>query len=1307
MNITTKLREDLKKYGINLPTDRRTRAYQQQVRIFRIEERYIQHLRDLVKTAKAKETKQVKKLQKKVQDTKFQEEVYKEVQKRNLTYKNNSASRIQLNYYKNKLLYMLPSDFAWKSFFKYTLWNDRPNVVGIQNLTYDEVATSLMNDANYRPTTLTTNDLQYFLSYFKFIKFIKLQLEKTKQFKVNYGLTFQVFDAKNGVIIEKFPISVSATTIRNANDIQSSFDKIYDEFRKPFDNTSARYLFPFRLESVDIIISKINPSTGSSYVPLPEYVASKKAVINIKNTDNKCFLYSVLCAINDIKIHPERVSHYTKLMDTLKWKEEEMPMDINKIMFFEKRNNLRINVYGLEYEESESIIPLYVSSNKHKTEYKLIHIFYFKKHYCYIKDFNRLMGCSGYRNMICHHCLEFKSCGGGAKEAMEKHMSYCISGQRIEMPKEGENILKFTHYSNINECPVRIYADFETFNDTSMSKKSKNGNTSFNTGHKPASFKILVHSDIPIDGYIKVGDYWTYSYMYKGVDCDIVFVNKVQELENELVDIIKQEQLKHTTKEEKLKKIEAQVKKLKLKDYLNYITEKEVKKLYNLNKMYDIISKEDRKDVIIMNEEQKEEYKKCSSCWLCKNTFTNENKKVRHHNHNTGHFNSAMCNNCNIQIKDKIKIPVLFHNLNYDKNVFFKSLVYYEKVKKVNILPDNLENYKSFSIGRLHFIDSMRFMASSLAKLISNLPEDNMPMLKHLSNNDDTKLKYIKQKGYFPYEWFCDVEQFNLPITELKKEHFNNKLTLSKLDDDEWDYILQLIKDMEFKTFGDFHDFYLDIDVNGLADVFENFRQTSLQYYKLDPCHYVGTPSFAWDAMLLKQNVELELLTDSDMYQFFERGIRGGQSVIFEKHAVANNKYLTKYDENKPSTYISYLDANNLYGEAMIHKLPFKGFKWIDNITVDDIMNYNEETSDFGYVLEVDLKYPQHLHDLHNDYPLAPERKKLGNCEKLCGTFTDKTDYIVHIKNLKFYLEQGLELVSIKRVVKFEQKAWLKEWIDMNTTFRTNAKNEFEKDYFKLMNNAVFGKTMENVRGRVDIKTAFDDEYFKKYASKPNYKKPEKIGGDKYFTLLEMKKNTVKLDKPIYAGFSILDYSKLHMFKFHYEVMKPKYGNKINLLMTDTDSLLYKIETDDFYKDMVGIKEHFDMSEYDVSNPIYDTTNKKVIGKFKDEVSNSVIDEFVGVRSKCYAFSTDDSKVVKKLKGISKCVVKENIHLEDYRNCVLKNETKTVEVNAIRTSNLTNYSIVQKKKALDNKDDKRVWSGTKSYAYGHYKLLNC
>jgi len=248
---------------------------------------------------------------------------------------------------------------------------------------------------------------------------------------------------------------------------------------------------------------------------------------------------------------------------------------------------------------------------------------------------------------------------------------------------------------------------------------------------------------------------------------------------------------------------------------------------------------------------------------------------------------------------------------------------------------------------------------------------------------------------------------------------------------------------------------------------------------------------------------------------------------------------------------------------------------------------------------------------------------------------------------------------------------------------------------------------MENVRGRIDLKMAFDDDYQKKYQSKPNYKTTTPYNvNDKDFSIIQLSKTSVKLDKPIYAGFSILDLSKLHMYDFHYNVMKPKYGDKIKLMMTDTDSFVYQIETEDFYKDMYDNKEHYDMSEYDEGYQYYDETNKKVVGKLKDEKAKTIINEFVGVRPKCYSMLCNDGENSKKLKGVPKTVVKKNIIHDDYRKCVLENETKNVQFEAIRckSGKLTNYSLTQSKNALSNTDDKRVWDGINSLAYGHYEL---
>ena len=250
-----------------------------------------------------------------------------------------------------------------------------------------------------------------------------------------------------------------------------------------------------------------------------------------------------------------------------------------------------------------------------------------------------------------------------------------------------------------------------------------------------------------------------------------------------------------------------------------------------------------------------------------------------------------------------------------------------------------------------------------------------------------------------------------------------------------------------------------------LADVFENFRDMCLKEYELDTAHFLSLPGLAWQACLKKTNIELELLTDYDMLLMVEQGIRGGICHSIHQYANANNKYMKSYNNNEESSCIQYLDANNLYGWAMSKKLPVNGFKWLDNSKINEefIKNYNENDIK-GYILEVDVKYPKRLHELHSDLPFLSERMEVNKCKKLVYNLFNKKKYVAHINTLKQALNHGLKLKTIHRVIEFNQKEWLKPYIDMNTGLRKEAKNDFEKDLFKLMNNSVFGKTMENIR---------------------------------------------------------------------------------------------------------------------------------------------------------------------------------------------------------------------------------------------------
>ena len=345
--------------------------------------------------------------------------------------------------------------------------------------------------------------------------------------------------------------------------------------------------------------------------------------------------------------------------------------------------------------------------------------------------------------------------------------------------------------------------------------------------------------------------------------------------------------------------------------------------------------------------------------------------------------------------------------------------------------------------------------------------------------------------------------------------------------------------------------------------------------------------------------VNLELITDYDVLLMIGKGIRGGIGQATHTYAKANDKYIKNYDKNNESSYLKYLDANNLYGLAMYQKLPINGFKWVKYLSKfneDFIKKYDEE-SNSGYFLEVDVEYLKTLFNSHENLPFLAERKKVEKVEKLICGIENKENYVIHIRALKQALNHGLNLKKAHLVIKFNQKAWLKPYIDRNAKLRTNAKKEFEKNFFKLMNNSVFGKTMENVRNHRDIKLVTSDKRRKRLVSEPNYHLHKKISD--HLMVTEMKKIRVKMIKLFYLGMSIVDISKALMYEFWYDYITQKYGDRAKLCNTDNDSFIIYIKTEDFVEDVSNdIERWFDTSNYDKNDkrPLSIGKKKKVPG---------------------------------------------------------------------------------------------------------------
>ena len=324
--------------------------------------------------------------------------------------------------------------------------------------------------------------------------------------------------------------------------------------------------------------------------------------------------------------------------------------------------------------------------------------------------------------------------------------------------------------------------------------------------------------------------------------------------------------------------------------------------------------------------------------------------------------------------------------------------------------------------------------------------------------------------------------------------------------------------------------------------------------------------------------------------------------------------------------------------------------------------------------------------------------------KKLILNLNDKNKYVVHIRTLQFYLNHGLKLKKIHRAIKFEQKEILKPYIEFNTEKRKNARNDFEKDIFKLLNNAVFGKTMEDKRKHLDFEIVSDERRFMKCVNNPSFKHSHIINEN--LVGVEKQKPKLKLDKPIFIGMSILDLSKQHMYRFYYDVMKPKYGDNIRMVYTDTDSFVFHTKTDDIYQDLKDINDEMDFSGYDKNHKCYAATNKKVLGKFKDEREGKIMTGFIGLRPKCYAFKIHgDDKEYKKCKGTAKNTVKRKIKYDDYNKVLETNEVIHRSFNSIRSKNHKIYSINTTKVSLNSYENKRYWTtSVDSLAYGHYKI---
>ena len=1091
-----------------------------------------------------------------------------------------------------------------------------------------------------------------FLTYHKNIKFRLILvgiLEKT---------TYSQKDGIRSIETEKGYFNSETLENLRSSDEEKLLERCFESIIAKIESYSkdgSEWVFK-EVEQLESHTVEFNPTKGSSYIPLPDWIKNKGAIVNIQNKDDKCFLWCILRYLYPRERDKERIADLKKYEFLLNTKDITFPMEVNKINKFEKLNPELPGINVFSVNDKDDIYPLRMAEKDCKNT---IDLFLIKEdgksHYTLVNNFHRLIRSQKTKSkdgkiFICKRCFSHFT----KEELLDKHIKYCSNNKAaiIKMPPKN-TMLHFKNYYKQLPVPFVVYADFECFTKP-MKSCCPNPKDSYNYNyqkHEPSGFCFYakgIVSGIHIKPII-------YTKTYEDEDIAKVFLEKLTDL---------------------------------------------TKGIYN-----DFYCRP--KPLRLTRTEQKS-FEEATICHICSKKL--EKDKVRDHCHFTGKYRGAAHNKCNLECRKPKVLPVIFHNLQgYDAHLFIKQLAKLEG--ELKCIPSTEEKYISFSktikvaeykdIGgniiplkfEIRFLDSFKFLQTSLSNLVSNLSPDDFQNTKHVFKSNTGLLT---RKGVYPYDYVSSLDKLSETCLPPKEE-FYSYLNDEDISDEDYQHAINVWNTFDCKTIKDYHNLYLKSDVLLLADVFENFRKTCLHHYKLDPAHYYTSPGLAWDACLKTTGQNLELLSDYDMLMMFEKGIRGGITHISKRYAEANNKYMKDYDPEKESTYIQYLDANNLYGWAMTQNLPTHGFKWMKNITVEKVDEILEKANHSmsnlgrkGYIFEVDLVYPEHLWDKHNDYPLAPEKIKVNGVEKLICHFKPRTHYVVHYRNLRQYLELGMRITKVHRGITFYQSPWMGPYIKKNTELRKCAANNFEKDFFKLMNNSVFGKTIENIRKRQNIQLIDDRKKAVKLSSKPNFDRCTIF--DKHLIAVHMKNTEVYFNKPVYVGQAILDLSKTLMFDFHYNYIKEKYGNKAELLFTDTDSLMFQIYTDDFYKDIIpDILTKFDTSDYPPNHKsgIPTGVNKKVIGMFKDEVAGKQITCFVGLRPKLYSFRIEEDKEVRKCKGIKKNVIKKKLDFDDYVKCLFSGETEMRKMKIIRSEKHDIFSKEVNKVALSNEDDKR------------------
>nr|QTE04054.1 MAG: PolB [Turdus naumanni densovirus] len=628
--------------------------------------------------------------------------------------------------------------------------------------------------------------------------------------------------------------------------------------------------------------------------------------------------------------------------------------------------------------------------------------------------------------------------------------------------------------------------------------------------------------------------------------------------------------------------------------------------------------------------------------------------------------------------KECLRVPentcfIYFHNFKgYDSHFILREIR--SRASRVSIMGKSMEKMDTLLVTQKKYKyrinDTFNYLSTALANIVKGVKTWRF-----------TPERFRKSKGQFPYEWFNDPAKLDATSLPADDDWFN-KLNDASPGNDEAKEIWQL---MNMKTFAEYHDFYLQLDVMQLADAFEEFRDAAIKAFNTDVVYFQGAPSYSW-YLGQKLNEELfKIIPDKEIYMDVARNIRGGVSQCIHRYFKVAN----------PGEYAIYLDINSLYSSCMMKKLPCKYLKKLDKLPDNWEKHYCGEDADAMLLIKCDLHYPEHLHDRDYQIPLAPHHLD----GRLVTSFEDKEEMLVSSHALKYYMDQGLVLVKVHYAYAFTQEYILKKFIAGNIKSRQETTNPVMGTLYKLLNNSIYGKTCEN-------KFKYRKFGIHKETQEEGGAINEFLGGCKNATLLdnetyltETQITEIVLDKPIQIGFQVLEYAKLAIYEF-VQPMMAEFGEDIQFCYTDTDSLLVFFKNQERHpfvrmRQNPAISGLLDLEKNKTAIALGCATpgTNKVAGLWSDEVEGKTIQEFVGLRAKSYAIKFSDGPDTLKNKGVRKnaksVTTGKRLDFDSYKQTLFSDAPMYVDQYQLQ-SKLHNVKLhKQRKLALSSLDYKR------------------